>query len=107
MWSKPTCLSAAPPPGAARTRSRALPPACGAEPLACFTGLFTGHASPCSLPVSPRSGVAHCARGILAREGARGFLRGWSANYFRLGPQTCITFVVYERLRLWAGLGHV
>ena len=37
----------------------------------------------------------------------RGFLRGWLPNYFRLGPQTCITFVVYERLRLWAGLGHV
>ena len=54
-----------------------------------------------------RRGAWACARGIWAREGPRGFLRGWLPNYFRLGPQTCITFVVYERLRLWAGLGHV
>lgn len=35
-----------------------------------------------------------CAADIFAKEGVAGFYRGWSANYLRLGPQTCITFVV-------------
>ena len=48
-----------------------------------------------------------CMRDIIEKDGARGFLRGWVANYMRLGPQTLITFVVFERLRLLAGLGNV
>ena len=48
-----------------------------------------------------------CARGILETEGPRGFMKGWLANFSRLGPQTVITFLVVERLRMWAGLGHL
>jgi len=34
----------------------------------------------------------------------RGAMRGFTANYIRLGPQTMVTFVVAEELRKWAGL---
>jgi solute carrier family 25 uncoupling protein 8/9 len=44
---------------------------------------------------------------ILRTEGLGGFFKGWSANYARLGPQTAITFVAFENLRLLAGLGTV
>ena len=41
---------------------------------------------------------------MLRREGPRGFVRGWTANYLRLGPQTVITFVALEQLRKLAGM---
>ena len=50
------------------------------------------------------SGPLQCASDILAREGARGLLKGWTANYIRLGPQTTVVFVVLEKLRQWHGL---
>ena len=31
-------------------------------------------------------------------------MRGWGANYLRLGPQTVITFVALEKFRSMAGL---
>jgi solute carrier family 25 uncoupling protein 8/9 len=31
-------------------------------------------------------------------------MRGWSANYLRLGPQTVITFVALEQFRRLAGM---
>ena len=34
----------------------------------------------------------------------RGAMRGFTANYIRLGPQTMVTFVVAEELRKWVGL---
>jgi solute carrier family 25 uncoupling protein 8/9 len=34
----------------------------------------------------------------------RGAMRGFTANYIRLGPQTMVTFVVAEELRKWFGL---
>ncbi len=39
-------------------------------------------------------------------EGLRGLMRGWSANYARLGPQTVTIFIVAEQLRKLAGLGN-
>ena len=33
-----------------------------------------------------------------------GLMRGWSANYVRLGPQTVITFVALEKFRAAAGM---
>ncbi|KAF8060337.1 CYL3 [Scenedesmus sp. PABB004] len=39
------------------------------------------------------------ARGIVAAEGARGFLKGWTAAYCRTGPQTLIIFTVSELVR--------
>jgi len=41
---------------------------------------------------------------VLARHGPAGLMRGWGANYLRLGPQTVITFVALEKLRAAAGL---
>jgi solute carrier family 25 uncoupling protein 8/9 len=41
---------------------------------------------------------------ILRREGPRGLMRGWTANYVRLGPQTVITFVALEKFRALAGM---
>ncbi|KAL6757840.1 mitochondrial carrier domain-containing protein [Haematococcus lacustris] len=50
------------------------------------------------------SGALRAAADILRREGPRGLLSGWVANYTRLGPQTMVTFLVAERLRVLAGL---
>ncbi len=47
----------------------------------------------------------HCATDIARREGVRGFFKGWTANYARLGPQTTIMFVVMEKMRYLAGMG--
>ena len=52
---------------------------------------------------APR-GAAEAARDVLRREGPRGFMRGWTANYLRLGPQTVITFVALEQLRKLVGM---
>ena len=51
-----------------------------------------------------QGGAAEAARDVLRREGPRGFMRGWTANYLRLGPQTVITFVALEQLRRLAGM---
>jgi hypothetical protein len=37
-------------------------------------------------------------------EGLRGLYKGFIPNWIRIGPHTIITFLVYERLRLWSGL---
>ncbi|GLC45135.1 hypothetical protein PLESTB_000431300 [Pleodorina starrii] len=41
---------------------------------------------------------------VWRRDGVRGFFKGWSANYARLGPQTVITFLISEMLRKQLGL---
>ena len=42
---------------------------------------------------------------VVSEYGAlRGAMRGFTANYIRLGPQTMVTFVVAEELRKWFGL---
>lgn len=45
------------------------------------------------------SGPLDCARKTLAAEGWRGFMKGWTAQYVRLGPHTVLTFVVLEQVR--------
>ena len=49
-------------------------------------------------------GPLHCATEIIKREGPRGLLKGWTANYIRLGPQTTVIFVVLEKMRKFYGL---
>jgi len=44
------------------------------------------------------------SRKVLAADGPAGLMRGWTANYVRLGPQTVITFIALEKLRGLAGL---
>lgn len=39
------------------------------------------------------------ARDLVRTEGPTALLKGWTAQYVRLGPQTVITFLVLERLR--------
>ena len=53
---------------------------------------------------SAPGGAVAAARDVLRRQGPRGFMRGWTANYLRLGPQTVITFVALEQLRRLAGM---
>ncbi|KAK9863634.1 hypothetical protein WJX84_011828 [Apatococcus fuscideae] len=48
--------------------------------------------------------VLQCAAAIVKRDGMRGLLRGWTAQYVRLGPQTTVIFVVMEPLRKLSGL---
>jgi solute carrier family 25 uncoupling protein 8/9 len=53
------------------------------------------------------SSLIGVARDILAREGPRGFLKGWSAAYCRTGPQTLIIFTVSEMVRPLFGLNVI
>lgn len=46
-------------------------------------------------------------RCVLAEHGASGLLRGFWANYARLGPQTVVTFVVAEQLRARLGMNSL
>ena len=46
-------------------------------------------------------------RRVLAEHGASGLLRGFWANYARLGPQTVVTFVVVEQLRAQLGMNSL
>ena len=50
------------------------------------------------------AGAADALAAVLRRDGPRGLMRGWGANYLRLGPQTVITFVALEKFRSMAGL---
>lgn len=52
---------------------------------------------------NPRLRPVECINLILTRDGLSGFLRGWTANYARLGPHTLITVVAYENLRTACG----
>ena len=50
------------------------------------------------------AGAGDALAAVLRRDGPRGLMRGWGANYLRLGPQTVITFVALEKFRSMAGL---
>jgi hypothetical protein len=41
---------------------------------------------------------------VLRTEGVRGFFKGWLPNWFRLGPHTIISLMVYEELRANMGI---
>jgi len=43
--------------------------------------------------------VIDCAKKIFKEEGFRGFYKGWTANYFRLGPHTLLLLVFWDRLK--------
>ncbi|KZT65923.1 mitochondrial carrier [Daedalea quercina L-15889] len=50
-------------------------------------------------------GVSDCVRNIVTREGPLTFYKGFGMCWARLGLHTVLTFVVFERLRLWFGVG--
>lgn len=51
--------------------------------------------------------VFSATRKLVQEEGLRGFFKGWSANYSRLGPHTVVIFIIYEQIRSWTGLGTI
>jgi solute carrier family 25 uncoupling protein 8/9 len=53
------------------------------------------------------SSLRSVARSIYAAEGARGFLKGWTAAYARTGPQTLIIFTCSEIMRPLFGLAAI
>ena len=45
------------------------------------------------------AGVLDCFRKTLAIEGPYGLFKGWTAHYFRAGPHTLLTFVIWEQFK--------
>jgi hypothetical protein len=43
--------------------------------------------------------VSHCFRVTLQVDGIRGFFRGWTAAYWRVGPHTVMSLLLFEKLR--------
>ncbi|XP_057826204.1 uncharacterized protein LOC131037955 isoform X3 [Cryptomeria japonica] len=46
----------------------------------------------------------HCAYKVMLSEGLQGLYKGGTALFARLGPQTAITFLVYEKMREFTGM---
>lgn len=53
---------------------------------------------------SKSGGPIQTARDVYQRAGMKGFLRGWSASYMRLGPQTLVMFMAAEKMRKLTGM---
>ena len=47
-------------------------------------------------------GVLDCLGKTLKAEGVRGLMKGWLAQYLRLGPHTILTFVFLEQVKSFA-----
>lgn len=43
--------------------------------------------------------IMECGMKIGQSEGLLGFFKGWTANYFRLGPHTLLTLVAWDFLK--------
>ncbi|KAF1780455.1 Mitochondrial carrier domain [Phytophthora cactorum] len=53
------------------------------------------------------SGVMDCIMKTMKSEGIRGFYKGWTAHYMRLGPHTIFTFLFWEEAKkIAAELGY-
>jgi solute carrier family 25 uncoupling protein 8/9 len=48
--------------------------------------------------------TSEAVREILMKDGMKGFMRGWSASFTRMGPQTVACFFINEQLRSALGL---
>ncbi|TMW60233.1 hypothetical protein Poli38472_000275 [Pythium oligandrum] len=44
---------------------------------------------------------------VLRTDGVRGFFKGWLPNWFRLGPHTIISLMIYEELRAAVGINPI
>lgn len=51
------------------------------------------------------TGPVECVRKIWKGEGVRGFYKGLAPTIVRVLPSTCITFLVYENVRVYMGVG--
>ena len=45
------------------------------------------------------SGVLHCLFTTVRQEGISALMKGWTAHYFRLGPHTILTFMIWEQFK--------
>ncbi|KZT52249.1 mitochondrial carrier [Calocera cornea HHB12733] len=48
--------------------------------------------------------IAHCVSTIVRTEGPTAFYKGFMMCWARLGSHTVITYLIFERLRMWAGV---
>jgi solute carrier family 25, member 34/35 len=44
-------------------------------------------------------GLLDCMAKTFRSEGIRGFYKGWTAQYFRIGPHTIFTFLFWEQAK--------
>lgn len=56
---------------------------------------------------SEKMSIPAAVRHVATTDGLRGFFRGWSMNYTRIGPHTMILLMTYEALRKAVGMGSV
>ena len=49
----------------------------------------------------------HCLKDIIARQGPFGVYRGFGAQWARFGPYAIVQFLVWERLRVLAGMKNI
>jgi hypothetical protein len=63
-------------------------------------------AGPAAAAVRYRS-MLDCLRQTVAAEGVLALWKGWLPACARLGPHTCISLLVFEKLRYFAGLAPV
>ncbi|EJU05015.1 mitochondrial carrier [Dacryopinax primogenitus] len=48
--------------------------------------------------------ILHCVGTILRNEGTTAFYKGFMMCWARLGSHTVVTYLIFERLRMWAGV---
>ena len=53
------------------------------------------------------SSLRDCFAQTLKNEGSMGFLRGWTASYWRVGPHTVISLVLFEKAREVFGFASI
>eukprot|EP00605_Chrysophyceae_sp_TOSAG23-4_P000892 GSChrysophyteH1.ASY1.ANO1.983.1 assembled CDS len=53
------------------------------------------------------SSLGDCFSQTLKNDGLMGFLRGWTASYWRVGPHTVISLVLFEKARELAGFTSI
>ena len=51
--------------------------------------------------------MADCLAQAVRAEGPLALWKGWAPSCMRLGPHTCISLLIFERLRHWAGIAPI
>ena len=41
---------------------------------------------------------------VYQQAGLAGYMKGWTASYFRIGPHTILSFLLIERVRILLGM---
>lgn len=53
------------------------------------------------------SSVLDCTWKTFQHDGIRGFFKGWTAAYIRIGPHTMITLLMIEEIRSFLGMSTI